>query len=103
MRVPPKSGNSQVIYVAATLLVIAHVLTLLPTGIYGCLIGSAIVFCFLPGSLLVLWLLEVVLLRNPGILLWDMVVTCGPQGQRNVLLQGICKVTPILWTTDGQK
>ena len=93
VEVPSKSGNSQMIYVAATLLVIAPVLTLLPTGICGCFIGSVIIFCFLPGSLLLLWLLEVVLLRNPGILPWDMVVTCGWQGQRNVLLPGISAVS----------
>ena len=54
---PSKSGNLQMICFSAALLAIANVLTLLPTGIHARLIGSAIIFCFLPGFLLIAWLL----------------------------------------------
>ena len=47
---------------ALALLVIANVLTLVSTGMYGRLIGSAIMFCFLPGVLMVAWLVP----RDPS-------------------------------------
>jgi len=41
--------------VVIVVLAVADLLTLLPSGLYGHLIGSAILFCFLPGFLLISW------------------------------------------------
>ena len=41
--------------VVIAVLVVANLLTLLPSGMYGHLIGSTVLFCLLPGSLLISW------------------------------------------------